>query len=246
MSRFFISSIDSGSGLISIIGEDVNHIKNVLRMNRGETLSVSDGKGMDYLVEILKLDQDCITTGIIDSWASKTEPPVDITLFQGIPKSDKMDFIVQKSVELGIRKIVPVINHRTIVKFDNVKDRIRKVERWQKIALEAAKQCNRGILPEIVHVQEYAEALQYSKESELNIIPYEKETSQGLKSIISCMNPKKIGIFIGPEGGFTEDEAERAVVSGIKPVSLGPRILRTETAGIAVISIIMYEHGDMG
>lgn len=246
MSRFFIDSIDSSSGHISIFGEDVNHIKNVLRLSKGDRLSLSDGKGMDYLAEILKLDPGCITAGITDSWANKTEPPVDVTLFQGIPKSDKMDFIVQKSVELGIRKIIPVINHRTVVRFENAKDRDRKVERWQKIALEAAKQCNRGVIPEIGHVLGYDEALHYSKENELNVIPYEKETSQGLKSIISCMNPAKIGIFIGPEGGFTEDEAERAAVSGIKPVSLGPRILRTETAGIAVISIIMYVLGDMG
>lgn len=246
MSRFFVKDIDNISNVIRIYGEDVNHIKNVLRMRSGDILEVSDGRGFDYIVEILKLEQDCITTGIIQSQANRTEPPVQVTLFQGIPKSDKMDFIVQKSVELGIVKIVPVITGRTVVKLDSQKDSIKKVERWRKIALEAAKQCGRGALPTVENVMSFGEALEYATENDLSIMPYEKETAQGLRNIIMNNKPRKKGIFIGPEGGFTEEEVKKAVAFDIKPVTLGPRILRTETAGIAVISIIMYEYGDMG
>lgn len=245
MSRFFVRDVNLSSGIILIFDEDVKHIKNVLRKNPGDRIFVSDGEGTDHLVEILKLESDCITTKIIQSWVNNTESPVKITLFQGIPKSDKMDLIVQKSVELGVVKIVPVMTERTIVKMGNVKDWMKKVERWQKIATEAAKQCNRGILPKVENVISFSEAIQYTVENDLNLVPYEKETGNGLRNTLMNHKPEKVGIFIGPEGGFTEDEIGSAADCSIKPVTLGPRILRTETAGIAAISIIMYEYGDM-
>jgi 16S rRNA (uracil1498-N3)-methyltransferase len=248
MSRFFIDKtlVDPASKRIVITGDDVNHIKNVLRIACGETITLSDGIGTDYFVSIERFEKDKIFTSIIDVKPNCTEPPVSITLFQGIPKSDKMDLIIQKSVELGVKKIVPVITDRTIVKFDSQKDIMAKTARWQRICLEAAKQCNRGIVPEVVTPVKFEKALEESGSYSLSIIPYEKETDYSLRDCLGLGINSMVSLFIGPEGGFTENEIRSAVNHGVKPVTLGPRILRTETAGIAVLSILMYELGDVG
>jgi 16S rRNA (uracil1498-N3)-methyltransferase len=176
---------------------------------------------------------------------NKSEPNIYVTLFQGIPKSDKMDLIVQKCVELGVSKIVPVITERTVVKIDNQKDAIKKTDRWQKIILEAAKQCNRGIVPKIELPVSFEVALKTAAEAELALIPYEKEADNGLRRYLK-QGTKRISVIIGPEGGFTENEIKKAEGLGIMPITLGPRILRTETAGITMLSILMYELGDVG
>lgn len=252
MSRFFINTanVDLLSNTIIITGDDVNHIKNVLRMACGDIVMLSDGNGTDYTASLMEFKKERITAAIIESRPNCTEPPVDITLFQGIPKSDKMDYIIQKSVELGIKRIVPVITGRTVVRFDNAKDIAGKTERWQRICLEAAKQCNRGIIPAVDEPVKLEKALETRRDYALGIIPYEKETGNSLKKCMDSYNDSDINngiaVFIGPEGGFTEDEINNAVHSGVKPVTLGPRILRTETAGLAVISILMYKYGDLG
>lgn len=245
MPKFFIKSSDIFDQEISIIGEDVNHIKNVLRLKTGDNLLVSDGSGMDYVVKLERFEPDRIKTTIIQANINKSESPVNVTLFQGIPKSDKMDLIIQKCVELGVNKIVPVITERTIVKIENQKDAIKKTDRWQKIILEAAKQCNRGIVPQIVLPVNFDTALKLAAEAELGIIPYEKEAANGLRRYLK-QGIKNVSVIIGPEGGFTENEIKKAESMGIKPVTLGPRILRTETAGITMMSILMYELGDIG
>ena len=244
MSRFFVKQEDIHSNEIYIRSEDVNHIKKVLRAQCGDVLTLCDGKGSDFEVEIKELEKDYILTSIISSMSSRSEPPIDITLFQGIPKYDKMDFIIQKSVELGVNRIVPVITDRTIVKIANISDTENKRVRWQKIALEAAKQCNRGVIPSVEVPMNFDSALKLAKESQLSIIPYEKEMQKRIKDYIS-EGIKSLAIMIGPEGGFSEDEIIKATLNTIKPITLGPRILRTETAGIVVISILMYELGDM-
>lgn len=252
MSRFFINSanVDLLSNTIEITGDDVNHIKNVLRMACGDGLMLSDGIGTDYVASIMKFEKDKITASIKESKPNCTEPPVDITLFQGIPKSDKMDYIIQKSVELGIKRIVPVITGRTVVRFDNAKDMAGKTERWRRICLEAAKQCNRGTIPVVDEPVRLEKVLEARSDYVLSMIPYEKETGNKLKKCLDSFNRQgtncRIAVFIGPEGGFSEDEINNAMLAGVKPVTLGPRILRTETAGLAVISILMYEFGDMG
>lgn len=246
MSRFFIDMNDIHDDVIQIKGEDVSHIKKVLRLRCGDNIVLCDGMGKDYLVSIKESGQDCITTEVISSQPAGTESSLEITLYQGIPKSDKMDFIIQKSIELGIRRIVPVSTERTIVKIDDIKDAGKKVERWQKIALEAAKQCNRGMIPQIEMPVTFDGALELCRQADLAIIPYEKETESRLRSCISSAHPRTVAVMIGPEGGFSEKEIEKAVTSGVRSVTLGPRILRTETAGIAVISILMYELGDVG
>lgn len=248
MSRFFIKQTDITSNIINISGEDVNHIKNVLRLKCGNNIVLNDCTGNDYLVEIIKFEENCVSTRIINSYKSETEPQIDIILYQGLPKSDKMDLIIQKSIELGITKIVPVITERTIVKVEDKKSLENKVKRWQRIALEAAKQCNRGIIPQIEYPISYKRALELTKESELSFIPYEKESSNNLRKYMEQAKKdglKNISVIIGPEGGFTEKEVNEAVLVGVNPVTLGPRILRTETAGIAILSILMYELGDV-
>ncbi|MFZ5987112.1 MAG: 16S rRNA (uracil(1498)-N(3))-methyltransferase [Bacillota bacterium] len=247
MSRFFVKSTDVFPDSINITGEDVDHIRRVLRLKPGDNIIVSDSKGMDYLVEIQKFEDHSVLTKIVSSTKNVTEPPVEVTLFQGLPKSDKMDFIIQKGVELGVKRIFPVITERTVVKLASRKDEEKKCERWNRISMEAAKQCNRGIIPRVEFPISFQDAVEYSKNAHMAVIPYEKETGKGLRHILEGKaDIKNVFVFIGPEGGFTEKEIEKAVGRGVNPVTLGPRILRTETAGIAVLSILMYELGDVG
>lgn len=247
MARFFVSpeAVDKGSGLITVTGEDVNHIKNVLRLANGDMLEISDGAGNDYSVVIEKLEKDRIISVIKEVSQNRTEPPVEVILYQGIPKSDKMDLIIQKCVELGVGRVVPVITERTVVRFDGSRDVSAKTARWQKISLEASKQCGRGRIPIVAEPVRFGKALEEARGCELSIIPYEKESTRGLAGCLAMGKYRSVAVFTGPEGGFTEDEIRKAELSGAIPVSLGPRILRTETAGLAVLSILMYELGDM-
>ncbi len=245
MPRFFARPEDISLNEIKIYGEEYKHIKNVLRLKRGDNITVSDGMGIDYAVTVESFEINCVVTRIVRSQNNFTEPPIDITLFQGIPKSDKMDLIIQKSIELGVKRIFPVLMERTVVRFGSDKDIDNKASRWQRIAFEAAKQCSRGIIPKIERPVTYDYALELSKESQLSIVPYEKEKSSTLKQLLRRSPAKSVAVFIGPEGGFSEDEVKKAELSEAVPVTLGPRILRTETAGIAVLSILMYELGDV-
>lgn len=248
MSRFFIEEAAINSNIINITGEDVNHIKNVLRLKCGNNIILNDCNGLDFLVEIQSFEDNCISTRIINSKKNETEPKIDVTLYQGIPKSDKMDLIIQKGIELGVKKIVPVVTERTVVKIEDKKSVDNKVKRWQRISLESAKQCNRGMIPKIEYPISYKSALELSKETCLSFIPYEKETSNNLRNYIEQAKResiRNISVIIGPEGGFSDSEIETAISLGVRPVTLGPRILRTETAGIAILSILMYELGDV-
>ncbi|HEX2946597.1 MAG TPA: 16S rRNA (uracil(1498)-N(3))-methyltransferase [Clostridia bacterium] len=264
MSRFFInkSTVDLKNDSITISGEDVKHIGGVLRAVPGDPLELSDGSGTDYDVVIEQLTKDTILTRITGSRQNTTEPPVDVTLFQGIPKADKMDYIIQKCIELGVRRIAPVMTARTVVKFANKKDADSKVTRWRRIALEAAKQCDRGIVPEVCDPIGFEEAVKQAAGYDLKLLPYEEESRGSLRRQLKDFsgvgpgmsegreegnsNRKSIAVFIGPEGGFSPAEVQKGVQGGLASVTLGPRILRTETAGLAVTAIIMYELGDMG
>jgi 16S rRNA (uracil1498-N3)-methyltransferase len=257
MSRFFVAAdaVDIINGRITITGEDVRHIRNVLRSVPGDKLELSDGAGTDFDTAIELIEKDAVVVRILESTPNRTEPPIDITLFQGIPKADKMDFIIQKCIELGVKRIVPVMTTRTVVRFDNARDASAKAARWQRIAAEAAKQCDRGIISVIEEPVRFADSLKLAEGSRLKLIPYEEETEGNLRfqlervkaenSLENGQQRLEIAVFIGPEGGFTPEEVSKAVENGFKSVTLGPRILRTETAGIAVVSIIGYELGDV-
>ncbi len=242
MHRFFVDNCSGSSENIIITGNDVNHIKNVLRIKVGEHILVSDGQGMDYECSISELADDMVTAKIEDVFKNSAELPVKITLFQGIPKSDKLELIIQKAVELGVHEIVPVITKRTVVKIEE-KKASKKLERYNGIAQSAGKQSGRGIIPEVKNFVSFKEALNMAKNLDMNIIPYEEARGMEYsRQVIADIKGKKsLGIFIGPEGGFAKEEVDMAVEMGAKCITLGNRILRTETAGLATLSIIMFE-----
>ena len=216
-------------------------MKNVLRMRSGEAFTAADENGIFYRCEVEELDKQQVTAKILWKEEGSSELSSRIYLFQGLPKSDKMELIIQKAVELGAYQIVPVATRRAIVKLDAKKE-ASKLKRWQAIAEGAAKQSGRMLIPEISEVKTYKEALQMAKQLDVNVIPYEcAKGMAGTREIFQSIKPgMSVGIFIGPEGGFEESEVEMAKELGITPVTLGKRILRTETAGLTTLSILMY------
>lgn len=242
MNRFFAdeNSIFTDD-CIEIYGEDVNHIRNVLRLKKNEEIIVCDGAGKDYDCRISGMTSEKVVADILDVCDNLSELETAITLFQGYPKSDKLELIIQKNVELGVSRIVPVMTKRTVVKLDD-KKADRKTERYQSIALSAAKQCGRGRIPEVTKPVTFDEALSMAAKLDMCMIPYEE--AEGIefsrKMISEIKGKSSLGIFIGPEGGFDEAEVAAAKEKGIVPITLGHRILRTETAGMAVMSVIMF------
>lgn len=242
MYRFFVDKADCLSDEIIITGQDVNHIKNVLRLKVGEEISVSDGADKEYICSIRELTEDKVFAKIEDVLGNNRELPVEIYLFQGFPKGDKLETIIQKAVELGVAKIVPVMTKRSIVKLDD-KKAAKRVERYNAISLAAAKQSKRSVIPEVLPVMSFKEALKLAETLDMNIIPYENaEGIAASKAVIKeVASQKSLGIFIGPEGGFDQAEVDDVLAIGGKSITLGHRILRTETAGMTVLSIIMFE-----
>ena len=243
MYHFFVSSEQIGEKEIRIEGSDVNHIRNVLRMTPGEQISVSDGaQGKEYRCEIVLLEEDCVTAKIMWSQDADTELPSKFYLFQGLPKSDKMELIIQKAVELGVYEVIPVATKRAIVKLDKKKEESKR-KRWNSISESAAKQSKRTIIPEVKPVMTFAEAVKYASAMDAKLIPYElAEGMEETRRIFSAIKPgDSVAIFIGPEGGIDEAEIELAKEAGIQPITLGKRILRTETAGMTVLSVLMFQ-----
>jgi len=225
--------------VITISGEDVRHIETVLRMKIGDDLLLYDGQGTEYQVKIAHMDRSSIRTEIVSRTKREIRSP-RVTLVQGLPKSDKMDMIVQKATELGVAEIIPLVTERTIVK---IRDEEKRITRWQKICREAAMQSSRIDIPWVRGVQKFQDfvASLVSHPSSLNLLPWEEGT-QPIKSVLhGNEGVKNIIVLIGPEGGFSKAEAEVADEKGFYLVSLGPNILRTETASIAVLSMILYE-----
>lgn len=241
MHRFFVEPSQIGEKEIVITGPDVNHIRNVLRMRAGEELLAADGQGSEYRCILRELQDSEIRAEICRKLSGSAELPSRITLFQGLPKSDKMDLIIQKCVELGVFRIVPVTTKRTVVKLDAKKEESRR-KRWTAVSESAAKQSGRGIIPEISGVKSFREAVEEAGELDVCLIPYEKaENMARTREILSGIPAgASIGVFIGPEGGFEEEEVREAMEAGARPITLGRRILRTETAGMAVLAMLGY------
>ena len=244
MQRFFVEphQIDEGNQSIRVVGSDVNHMKNVLRMKAGEEVWISDGEEKEYHCEITCFEDEEAVLKILETLESEYELPNKIYLFQGLPKGDKMELIIQKAVELGVHEIIPVEMKRCVVKLD-AKKADKKIARWQQISESAAKQSKRMLIPEVHSVMTYKEAMKYAAELDVALVPY--ELAKGMKEtreLISAIQPgQSVGIFIGPEGGFEEAEIELALESGAKPITLGKRILRTETAGLTSLSVLMFQ-----
>ncbi len=242
MYQFFVPPENIQGSRIVITGEDVNHIKNVLRMKIGEEIAVSNGSdGREYRCGIEEIGEE-IVCSLRFIKEDGVELPSRITLFQGLPKADKMELIIQKAVELGAYEIVPVSMVRSVVKLDEKKKHSR-ITRWQAISEAAAKQSKRSLIPQIQDVMTMRQAIEYAKKMDILFIPYElAEDMSKTRELFSSIKPgNHIGFFIGPEGGFDKSEIQYALEAGVKPVTLGKRILRTETAGMAVLSILMYQ-----
>lgn len=243
MYRFFVEPSQIGEKEIRICGSDVNHIKNVLRMKQGEEILISSGENLEYTCYIQEMQEEEVTAHIMYVQEAGYELPSRIFLFQGLPKGDKMELIIQKAVELGVHQIVPVASRRSVVKLDKKKEE-KKIVRWQAIAESAAKQSKRMYVPQVAGVMSFGEAVQYAGKLDVVLMPYElakgmKETKEIIRGI---QKGQSVGIFIGPEGGFEEEEVRQAVsLAGARPITLGKRILRTETAGFTVLSILMFE-----
>lgn len=239
MYHFFIEPKQVRENQIFITGPDVMHMRNVLRMKAGEMVSVSDGRGRTYVCSVEKLDPEQIELQIKETKEMSTEPSVSVTLYQGLPKGDKMELIVQKGVELGVTRIVPVATRRTIVKLDE-KKAANKVRRWNGIARSAAEQSGRGVVPEVADVLSFAEAVKEARELDQCVIPYElaQDMAKTREILGGIQRGQSVGIFIGPEGGFDQAEVDQVIQSGGHPITLGRRILRTETAGMAVLAML--------
>ena len=239
MPKFFFHKNDISRGQVQLFGEDEKHIKTVLRAREGEEITLCDGEGMDYQCRIASLERG-VLLDILSKEICETEPKTKITLYQGLPKADKMELIIQKCVELGVDRIVAVSTERAIVKLD--KKEAKKLERWQKIAEAAAKQSGRGKIPEIgQQVLKFKEAVAEAKELDGAIIPYERERETGIRQFVQKFKGESVGVFIGPEGGFADEEIALAQENGITPITLGKRILRTETAGMTTTAILLYD-----
>lgn len=276
MQHFFINKNQKESDIIKIVGNDVNHIKNVLRCKVNEKIEISIIETEErYLVEILELNNENIICKVVEKIEENFESNLNLNIIQALPKADKMELIIQKCTELGVKEITPLELERCIVKLSG-KDVNKKLERWQSIAETAAKQCRRSIIPKVNNLYNLKNIEEIIKKNDLVILAYENETENSLKDVINELKFKNlqqeisvaalsnfkevteikksdkkedrisIGIIIGPEGGLEEKEVEYLKNLGVKSVSLGKRILRTETVAIVLASIIMYELGNLG
>lgn len=238
MQRYFVNQEQIDNDKVIITGDDVHHIAKVLRSKIGDEIICSDGNGKDVVASIVSIEETRVVCKVESDCIPTREPEVQITLAQGLPKSDKMDLIIQKGTEIGVSSFLPFVSERTVVQLNEKKEQ-KRLERWNKIAKEAAEQSHRSKIPNISPVIQFKELLKYMDDS-LVFIAYEKEDTMSLYKALSDKQIKKIMLIIGPEGGFSENEINRAIESGAISISLGKRILRTETAGLVGAANILY------
>lgn len=242
MRRLFID--ESLAPEIVIKGQDAVHLLYAMRARPGQIVTVSDKNGQTAKTVIKLCESDKVILALLEKLSHTQESPIKTVLFQCLPKADKMEYIVQKTVELGVSKIVPVTSHNCVVKYDAAKKE-KKKEKWQKISDEAAKQCAREIIPEVCSITDFTEAVKQAAQYTACVC-YENEKTLPLKKYLCTQDSPAYAILIGPEGGFTETEIDQCSAAGIKSISLGRRILRTETAAVTSLSILQYEKGDLG
>lgn len=256
MDRFFVEPehLNLDDRTLYIDGEDVKHISKVLRYGQGDEIEVCDSNGHEYICRIESIDKTRIDLSIVNEVDINRESRIRVSLYQGVPKSTKMDIILQKLTEAGVDEIVLVNTKRSVVNIKGDKAD-KKFDRWERIIYEAAKQCKRGLIPKLRGILSFKEALEDMGKNDINICPYEVEKSLGIKEALQTDQVKiilenkdevRVGIFIGPEGGFAEEENEMVKAAGISSVTMGPRIFRTETASIVATAITLYELGDIG
>jgi len=247
MHKFFVNESCVDGNLVNIQGDDVKHIYKVLRLKSGDKVNINNCLGEEFLAQIKDVSKTNVLCEIIKKTDINNESPLKIHLYQGLPKATKMDLIIQKATELGVMGITPIITERVIIK--NELKEFKKIDRWNKIALEACKQSKRTIIPKVNEPVEFSVLLAEADRYDLIVVPYENKENFGIKAMLSKLKDKNINnvaIVIGPEGGFEEEEIEKLSSLGSEIVTLGPRILRTETAGFVCASLLLYELGDIG
>jgi len=246
MHRFFVSPQAIRDERVMLRGSLVHQIRDVLRMHPGDHIVLLDNSGWAHRVELVTIDRDTVRGRVIEKWRLETEPATRITLYQGLLKGQKFEWVLQKGTEIGIVAFVPVLTERCVIGTVNgVSD--ARVERWERIIVEAAEQAGRAALPHLSHVMLFAHACEQAGRAGLALIPWEGEHSRGLRETLQNVpKSREISLLIGPEGGFAEEEIAAAQDRGVAPVSLGPRILRAETAGLAAAAAILFELGDLG
>ncbi len=242
MPKFFFDPRTARDGMVTLEGENAKHLLKVLRVREGDGLILCDGESFDYDATVQSVSKDSLTVYLHRKYENAAEPKTQITLFQGLPKGDKLSYIVEKAVEAGVCEIAPVLMKRSVARSDK-KEFARKAERYQKIAEAAAKQSNRGKIPTFSGLHELRDVIARTGEFDLTLLPYECETEHSLKNVLRTFpDAGRIAVIIGPEGGFDEEEVTLLSNAGFRSVSLGTRILRTETAGIASVFQILYEY----
>ena len=245
MPRFFVEQGQITEDKIEITGQDVRHIRDVLRLDYNALIDICNKEGIDYECTIEEINKENIVAKILTQSFSASEPKTKVILFQSLIKGDKIEWVIQKSIEIGVSKIIPMQTTFCVSKMDKSKKTDGKINRWNKIAQSAAKQSGRGIIPEVTSPVTFNKAVELCKEMDLGLIAYEKEDQKNLRSQLQGQAGKTIGVLIGPEGGFSKEEIQKAEEAGIKAITLGPRILRSETASITLVSNILYELGEM-
>jgi len=250
MHRFRVDAATLNDGLVYVTGDQFNRLKRVLRLGVGDRVAAFDGSGMEYRAVIREMLPGSAKCAIVEQVEVQTESPIRVVLVQGIPKGDKLELVIQKSTELGVSGIIPVITSRTVVRVDPDRSG-RKLERWQSIAAEAARQCRRAVIPVVGPIMTWFDAVNAAEPRSLLILPWEEERSTGLKAALKAHAHRvtaggAVYILVGPEGGLSAEEVVQAAQAGAISVSLGPRILRTETAGVVTLAAVMYELGDLG
>jgi len=246
MRRFLVSPQDIKGEEVHIKGTDAHHLAQVLRLKEGNRIIVFTGTGVEYQVAIKSISAGLVIGDIRDIISSDRDSRIIVTLVQGIPKGDKMELIIQKCTELGIAKIIPVLTERTVVKLEEDKKEKRR-QRWQKIAQESSKQCKRATVPQVEEICTWGQYLASIDNEGSTLVLWENESTLGLKTYLEeNRNLDQVTLIIGPEGGLSQQEVDKLLEQGAQTVSLGPRILRTETAGLAALVMVLYELGDLG
>jgi 16S rRNA (uracil1498-N3)-methyltransferase len=245
MPRFYVSNPRIEQGLLKVEGSEVRHIRRVLRLKVGDRVVLFDGSAKEYEGIIVEESPSSVMIKVEDILSPPKESPLEITLAQSLLKGEKMEYLIQKATELGIKKIVPFFSSRSVPLLDKSK-KLRRYHRWEKIAIEACKQCGRTAVPKVEPLQNYSEMLGMAPSESLRLILWEKK-GQGLKEVLKGSNGKaKIFFVVGPEGGMSDEEVGEAQRAGFIPITLGKRILRSETAGLCFLSVLQYEWGDLG
>ncbi|MHB1418925.1 MAG: 16S rRNA (uracil(1498)-N(3))-methyltransferase [Bacillota bacterium] len=245
MHRFFVSPDQIIGDQVVIQGAEVRHLNLVLRLRPGQEIEVVDGCGYEYSVRLTYVSSEKAEGDILLRKISGNEPPVEVILYQGLSKGDKLELVIQKGVELGVKQIIPLITERTVVQWERSSP--QRLDRWKRVAMEAAKQSRRGCIPSVEEPVALTHCLELWPTGLLGLFLWEEERSRGFREILrQAGNPRRVALLVGPEGGFTANEASLAAGRGLIPVSLGPRILRTETAGIVALALTLYELGDLG